>query len=403
VVVLPAEGVGLYIVEPFEAESSPGALYVCPDERGDKSWPRTCSIPVTNTIVSTLIADLILILLAFSAWRFYRKGADRAPKGFLNAFEAIIEFLWNSVSGSAGTKWAKRILPVVATIFLLIFAANMVKLIPGFESIGQLHSVKEAGTAYGPKELFHIGDFGVYTIDKGCSYTVSEKPVGNPAEGDAAEAGKPDLLISIPQVVDKKDINGDGDTTDLVDRPAPPHGCPFDAEVRAGTAFIDAPAEGTEGTSHAGGTELCIACEVVPFLRGTATDINFPFALAILTVLLTQVYGVWAQGPKYFEKFFQIRRLVKGGPFGVIDFGVGLLEVILEFAKILSFGFRLFGNIFAGALLLSIIGALTAVVVPAGLYIFEVFFGIIQAYVFFLLATIFISGATVAHGHEEQH
>ncbi len=291
---------------------------------------------ITNTIVATLLADLILILLAFAAWRFYRRGGQ-APKGLINAFEAIIEFMWNTVSGSAG-KWAKRIFPVVATIFLIIFVANIIKLVPGFESIGYLKQVHE-GTGYAPVQLFKIGNFSAYTIDK-----------GQPVDVVAAEEGH---------------------------------------EV---------------STEHGeGSTELCTSCEVVPYLRGTATDINFPFALAILTVVLTQVFGVWAQGPKYFEKFFQIKRLVNGGPFGIIDFAVGLLEIILEFAKILSFGFRLFGNIFAGALLLSIIGALTAVVVPAGLYIFEVFFGIIQAYVFFLLATIFISGATIAHGHEEQH
>jgi len=289
--------------------------------------------PITNTIAATLLADLILILLAISAYRFYRKN-EGAPKGLLNAFEAIVEFLWNTVEGSAG-KWAKRIMPVVATIFLLIFTANMVKMLPGFESIGRLQQVHE-GTGYAPFALLHIGDFTLWTIDK-----------GQPVEAAAHDAAA------------------------------------------------------TE--EHAASGAPCTACEVVPFLRGTATDINFPFALAVITVLLTQVYGVWAQGPKYFEKFFQVKQLINGGPFGAINFGVGLLEIILEFAKILSFGFRLFGNIFAGALLLSIIGALTAVAVPAGLYLFEVFFGIIQAYVFFLLATIFLSGATVAHGHEEHH
>jgi F-type H+-transporting ATPase subunit a len=298
---------------------------------------------ITNTILATLIADVILILLAVSAWRFYR-GADRTPTGFMNAFETIIEFLWNSVSGSAGVKWGRRILPIVGTIFLLIFTANIIKLAPGFESIGYLKQVHE-GTGYAPKALIHIGNFTLWTIDKGQPVPVE----ASAAEGEAATEG------------------------------------------HAEAAAVEA------------GTPPCTSCEVVPFLRGTATDINFPFALAIMTVVLTQVYGVWAQGPKYFEKFFQVRKLVSGGPFGVIDFFVGLLEVILEFAKILSFGFRLFGNIFAGALLLSIIGALTAVLVPAGLYIFEVFFGIIQAYVFFLLATIFISGATIAHGHEEAH
>jgi F-type H+-transporting ATPase subunit a len=298
--------------------------------------------PITNTIAATLLADMILILLAISAFRFYRKGGE-VPKGFLNAFEAIMEFLWNTVQGSAG-KWAKRILPVVATIFLLIFTANMVKMIPGFESIGHLKQVHE-GTGYAPVALVRIGDFTLWTIDKGQ---------------------------------------------------------PIEVVAAAGVEGEAAAAEGHgEETAVAAGEAPCTACEVVPAFRGTATDINFPFALAFITVLMTQVYGVWAQGPKYFEKFFQFKQLVNGGPFGAINFGVGFLEIILELAKILSFGFRLFGNIFAGALLLSIIGALTAVAVPAGLYLFEIFFGIIQAYVFFLLATIFLSGATVSHGHEE--
>ena len=292
---------------------------------------------ITNTILATLLADLILILMAFAAWRFYRRGGE-TPKGVVNILEALVEFMWNTVSGSAG-KWARRIFPVVATIFLLIFVANVVKLVPGFESIGYLKQVHE-GTGYAPVELFHIGEFSVFTIDKG-------------------------------QPVEVAAVEGEGG---------------------------EAEAHGEEAAA-----ELCTACEVVPYLRGTATDINFPFALAILTVLLTQVYGVWAQGPKYFEKFFQVKRLISGGPFGIIDFAVGLLEIILELAKILSFGFRLFGNVFAGALLLSILGALVAVAVPPILYILEVFFGIIQAYVFFLLATIFLSGATIAHGHEEAH
>lgn len=310
VVVLPAESTGLHIG----------------------------TFQITNTILATFLADIILILLGFTAWRFYRRGGE-IPNGIVNAFEAIVEFMWNTVSGSAG-KWAKRIFPVVATIFLLIFVANIVKLVPGFESVGYLKQVHE-GTGYAPVRLFSIGKFSAYTIDKG-------QPI--------------EVMVSGEQI--------EGATTE---------------------------------TQSEESTELCTSCEVVPYFRGTATDINFPFALAILTVVLTQVYGVWAQGPKYFEKFFQIKRLVSGGPFGIIDFAVGFLEIILEFAKILSFGFRLFGNIFAGALLLSIIGALTAVIVPAGLYIFEVFFGIIQAYVFFLLATIFISGATVSHAHEEKH
>jgi len=297
--------------------------------------------PITNTIAATLLTDLVLILIALSAYRFYRQRED-VPQGLLNAFEVIVQFLWNTVQNAAG-KWAMRIMPIVATIFLLIFTANLIKLLPGFESIGRIKEIHH-GTGYAPMPLLQIGDFTLWTIDKGKPVEVEDHNEESAAKGEPAK-GDP--------------AKGDG---------AP-----------------------------------CHACEVVPFLRGTATDINFPFALAVTTVFLTQVFGVWALGPRYFEKFFQFRQLVSGGPFGAINFGVGLLEIILEFAKILSFSFRLFGNIFAGTLLLSIVGALTAVAVPAGLYLFELFFGVIQAYVFFLLATIFLSGATVAHGHDEHH
>jgi F-type H+-transporting ATPase subunit a len=287
------------------------------------------SFQITNSILATLLTDVILIIIALGAYRFVKSGR-LVPAGFYNAFEAIFEFLWNSVEGSAG-KWAKRIFPIPATIFLIVFTANMVKLIPGFESIGRLEQ-SPTGSGYAPVKLLQLGSLDIMTVDKG-------QPVV------AAQTGE------------------------------------------------ESSGENTTGN--------CTACDIIPFLRGSATDLNFPFALAIITVILTQVYGAWALGPGYFSKFFQVKQLVSGGIFGMINFGVGILEIILEFAKILSFGFRLFGNIFAGALLLSIIGALVAVGIPPILYGFEVFFGTIQAYVFFLLATVFISSATVAHLGEQ--
>lgn len=315
VVVLPAEPTGLEII----------------------------GFPITNTILATLLADVVLILMAVSAWRFHKSG-NLVPTGFYNAFEAIVKFLLDTVEGATG-KWSRRIFPLVGTIFLLIFVANMVKLIPGFESIGYLKEAHK-DPAYAPVMLFQIGGLGVYTIDKG-------HPV--PVEAHGEEHG-------------------------------------------------EEAAHAEEG-EHAS-AELCKACEVVPYLRGSATDLNFTFALAVIAVFMTQVYGVMALGPSYFSKFFQFKQLVSGGIFGIIDFGVGFLELILEFAKILSFSFRLFGNIFAGALLLSIVGALLPIVIPPGLYLFEIFFGIIQAYVFYLLATMFISMALVSHhgdDHAEEH
>ncbi|HEX9092016.1 MAG TPA: FoF1 ATP synthase subunit a [Anaerolineales bacterium] len=290
---------------------------------------------ITNSILATLLVDVLLILMALSVYRFIKSG-KMVPSGFFNIFEAIFEFMWNSVEGAAG-KWAKRIIPIPATIFLLIFVANMVKLVPGFESIG-LVEPSITGKGYAPVKLFHVGKLDVYTIDK-------SQPVNVPAS------------------------TGETNTTQ--------------AE--------------TASTAHEG---ICSSCDIIPFLRGPSTDLNFPLALAVITIVMVQVYGVISVGPGYFSKFLPVKQLVSGGIFGLINFAVGILEIILEFAKVLSFTFRLFGNIFAGVILLSILGALLPVILPPGLYLFEIFFGAIQAYVFFLLATIFISSATTAHHSE---
>lgn len=302
---------------------------------------------ITNTILATLIADVVLIWAALGWYRNTNAG-KKVATGFANFFEMLVEMFWN-MAESANAKWARRIFPITGTIFLLVFTANMIKLVPGFESIGYM---KEGHGSYGfaPVELIPGVLWG---LDKDHPITAAE----HSEDAEHAE---------------------------------------------------EAEAHGEEAESH-GATEISADkyYEVVPFLRGSATDLNFTLALAVTTIITVQVFGVMALGPGYFSKFFQVNRLINGGPFGLIDFGVGLLEIILELAKILSFAFRLFGNIFAGALLLSIVGALTAVVVPAGLYIFEVFFGIIQAYVFSLLALVFITGALVSHHgddhHEEEH
>ena len=151
-----------------------------------------------------------------------------------------------------------------------------------------------------------------------------------------------------------------------------------------------------------GGEAECSAA-VIPFVRVASTDLNFTIALAIISVVATQVIGVRALGVSYFTKFFNTKTLFTAPMFGVINFLVSLLELILEFAKILSFGFRLFGNIFAGSILLFVVGTLVPVFLQSGVLLFEWFVGIIQAIVFGLLTLIFMSLATVSHSEEEEH
>ncbi len=130
----------------------------------------------------------------------------------------------------------------------------------------------------------------------------------------------------------------------------------------------------------------------VPIFRAATADLNTTLALAIISVLLTQVFGISHLGLAYFKKFIDFSN--------PINFFVGILETVLEFAKIVSFAFRLFGNIFAGEVLLAVMTYLISVVVPAPFYALELFVGFIQALVFSMLSLIFFNLATKGHGDE---
>lgn len=132
----------------------------------------------------------------------------------------------------------------------------------------------------------------------------------------------------------------------------------------------------------------------IPLFRAGTADLNMTIALGLISVFMTQVIGVQYQGLKYFSKFINFK--------SPIDFFVGILETISEFAKIISFAFRLFGNIFAGEVLLVVIAAIspsiTKAVTPMPFYGLELFVGFIQALVFAMLTLVFFNMAT--HGHE---
>ena len=112
-----------------------------------------------------------------------------------------------------------------------------------------------------------------------------------------------------------------------------------------------------------------------PLLRAPSTDLNMTFALAVITMVMVQYFGLRALGLKYLRKFFAFGR----GFIGAINGYVGILELISEFTKIVSFAFRLFGNIFAGEVLLAVMAFLIPFMVPAVFYGFEIFVGFLPA------------------------
>jgi F-type H+-transporting ATPase subunit a len=155
--------------------------------------------------------------------------------------------------------------------------------------------------------------------------------------------------------------------------------------------------EAAEEGDHAGAA-------VVPFFRPASTDLNFTFALAIVAVIAVQYAGFKSQGMAYLTKFWNVKHFFSKPIFGFIDWGVGLLEIVSEISKILSFAFRLFGNLFAGAVLIFVMGSLVPVFAPAMFYMLEFFVGLIQAIVFGMLTMTFMAQATQGHGdHEEAH
>lgn len=141
--------------------------------------------------------------------------------------------------------------------------------------------------------------------------------------------------------------------------------------------------EGIEG-EKTGSKEV-----VVPIFRAGTADINMTLALAIFSQFMAQYFGFSHIGLGYLKKFFNFS--------SPIMFFVGILELMGEFTKIISYAFRLFGNIFAGEVLLVVIAYLVPVVVPMPFYGLELFVGLIQALVFSMLSVVFFNMATISH------
>ena len=130
----------------------------------------------------------------------------------------------------------------------------------------------------------------------------------------------------------------------------------------------------------------------IPLFRSPASDLNFTIALAVIAVLSVHIASVISLGAKkHFGKFFTFKNPVASF--------AGLLEFISEFIKIISFSFRLFGNVFAGEVLLAIVGFLVPYVIPLPFLFLEVFVGFIQAFIFSMLTLVFIAIWTKEEAH----
>jgi F-type H+-transporting ATPase subunit a len=315
----------------------------------EQAWPGLYiipgTLPLTNTMLSVLVASLLVFIPMVLAVQGFVRGGNLVPGGFYQIVEMGVEFFWNTAQSAAG-KWARSIFPWSMTIFLVVLTMNLFKLLPIHETFGYVK--KAHGSIQGYATVPVAG--GLHLLDGSRPFPKDQRVAEGHSEGEAGHEGE-----------------ATGEEETYWNKPEP-----------------------------------CEDCEVVPTFRGAATDLNFTAALAILTMFMVQVFGVRALGLDYFSKFFNFKTIINKPFFGLMDTIVGVLELISEIAKVLSFSLRLFGVIFAGTLLLAILGTLTGVLIPGFLVGLELFVGIIQAYVFSTLALTFMSQATVSH-HGDEH
>jgi len=232
-------------------------------------------IPITNSLVTAWVVMALLIVAAY----FIGRSTKMTPGKVQSAFELLFEFVLDYMEQTLGTRaLAERFFPLIATIFLFIFTANMLDYFPLIGSLGF-----------------------------------------------------------------------------------------------------------TRGA------------EFVPLFRPVNTDLNVTLALAIIVFLTIEISGILALGVlKYGSKFVNF----KTGAMGLV---VGLLEIIGNLARLVSFSFRLFGNIFAGEVLIAVISSFLPYLLPVPLMLFETFVGLLQAAIFALLTLVFIKLAIMEPHGEEAH
>jgi F-type H+-transporting ATPase subunit a len=166
------------------------------------------------------------------------------------------------------------------------------------------------------------------------------------------------------------------------------------------------PGVGSIGQVVKEGSELVF----VPYFRGGTADLNTTLALATIGVVASHIFGVMAIGAwNHFNKFINIKafleipKKIKKDPMilliNPIKAFIGIIETISEFAKIASLSLRLFGNVFAGEVLLASISALLAFGIPLPFMFLEIGVGLIQALIFSILSMAYISTSTVAEEH----
>ncbi len=377
-----------------------------PGEPYDPNLPVE-SLRWTNTFTAMILASLATLTFAGLAWRASNGWKKQVPGRYQAWVELLGGYIYDLSKQIAG-KNARLLFPLVATFFVFLLAVNWMKLLPGVESVGVLHCAHEGFNGY-PMQQVGPGAYQLYVdapLNAGTSAThedfehcehYKEHPDLKPskAEIDLVTA---ELTVAEARVIVEWEDAGSEDP--LV----------RDAELAVvrlehTEALYEDASFGLSAAQLKNGA-VPYKFVITPYVRGGSTDLNLTIALALISVTAVQIFGVIAHGPNYFQKYLNLRALgnLSKKPLGAIDFIVGLIEIISEIGKIISLAFRLFGNMFAGGILLIVMAFLVAMIVPSIFIGLEIIITTIQALVFAVLTLVFSAQAMEGHGHgDEEH
>ena len=332
-------------------------------------------LAITNTMFTSWLVVLTLIFIGVIT----RSGLKMVPTGFAGAIEAAVEAFLGIVISVAGEKNGRRFFPLVATIFFFVLASNYFGLLP-------LNWIGKPEPGHGSNQV-------VFQQAGSLAYI--------PLKPQSIKIG-PDSPALLPAGFE---AGGHGAA------PAGEHGAaPAPAKHNAVIGSADAVASRDPGVAPAS-TEVAaetpaphgwFSGALSPYIRSVNTDINAPLAIAIFSFIFVEFWGLQSLGPGYLKKFVAVDALKKG-PLGLIDVFVGILEFVSELSRMVSFTFRLFGNIFAGEVLLTMMSFLVPFLLVDVFYGLELFVGLIQAFVFAILTLVFAVTAVSHHGDGDEH
>ena len=366
------------------------------------------SYPLLNSTIMFWFGGCILL---FIAWRAGRNVKD-VPSGWQNLMEMIYEFFSNTVDGVAGgsPKAGRRFLALVSTIFLVVMIINWVGILPGVGSIGKIESIEQwvHHHAESIEEEIHAAhpDYSDEQVEalalvhllRESEKREKRKYTFVAFDGAIVPLGRGEQArVPLNKIISFK--LGDLDHIEE----AVEHGHDLSHLEVLENIHHDIESGKVKESFIYDGHDIELTGKtaglLIPYLRGASTDINTTLAIAIVAMVTVQIWGFRALGVRGYGGKFLVNPITKG-PIATF---VGVLEGFGELTRTISFTFRLFGNMFAGEILLIAMAFLLPLIGIIPFMGLELFVGVIQAYIFAMLTLVFGVMAVASHGDHDSH